>query len=169
MTNIHTKYLLSFAFTAAFSLSACGTSHNDRPINSSLPATTLLTTTIFSSINCNITEQGITEVTDEAVLQSIINKANSHRLNTKPTNIPSINFKSSMVYLIALGSKPNSGYALKTLGKDANYDHGILNFPLEVQRPSEHGMYAQVITSPCTLVSIPSGEYKQVNVKDWEQ
>lgn len=165
---MHTKYLLTFLFTTAFSLSACGTSHNNRPNNSSLPTKTLITTTLFSSSNCNINEQGITEVTDELALQSIINKAYSHMLNTKPTTIPPINFKSSMIYLIALGSKPNTGYALKSLGKEASYEHGVLSLPLKVQHPSKEGMYAQMMTSPCTLISVPSGIYKQINIQGWE-
>jgi len=155
-------YVLTVA--AAFSLNACCTQDNKTVSQASLSVTT-----IFSAINCNISNQGITNVADHATVQAIINKANSHRLNTTPISVPSINFESNTVYLVALGNKPNSGYALKSTGMNASYEQGILSLPIEVQRPSEQGMYAQVMTSPCTLVTLPSGAYKLVNVKNWEQ
>jgi hypothetical protein len=160
---ITTNILRSAAWviTATFGLSACA-ALNDNNVK------TLPVTEIYSAAICNINEQGITSIKNKEALQSILKKANSHRLNTKPKEISAIDFNSSQVYLIAMGSRPNSGYALKLTSHEASVKNDVINLPIQVELPSPNGMYAQMMTSPCALISLPIGTYDTINIEGWD-
>ena len=147
--------------TAVYSLSACAALNEDA-------SNTLPVTEIYTSALCNISEQGITEVKDKTSLEEILTKANSHRLNSKPEDLSSIDFNASNIYLIAMGIRPNAGYSLKFIGPDASLNKDKLTLPISVELPSENAMYAQMMASPCTLVSVPKGAYDTIEVEGWD-
>jgi|GEM_PF-3843917 len=151
----------AWVITASFGLSACA-ALNDSNVK------TLPITEIYSSSICNINQQGITAIKDREALQGILKKANSHRLNSKPEDLPSIDFGSSKVYLVAMGTRPNAGYALKITSNEASLENGVLHLPIQVKLPSENGMYAQMMASPCTLISLPAETYNTIEIEGWE-
>jgi len=150
-----------WVITATFGLSACA-ALNDSSVK------TLPVNEIYSAAICNINKQGITEIKDKEALQDMLKKANSHRLNSKPKDLSQIDFSISQVYLITMGTRPNAGYALKVTSHEASLENGALNLPIQVELPSPNSMYAQMMTSPCTLISLPIGDYDTINVEDWE-
>ena len=151
----------TWLISASFGLSACA-ALNDSSVK------TLPVTEIYSAAICNINEQSITAIKDKEALQGVLKKANSHRLNSKPEDLSAIDFGSSQVYLIAMGTRANAGYALKVTSNKASLKNGVLNLPIEVELPSQNGMYAQMMTSPCTLISLPIGTYDTINIEAWE-
>jgi len=151
----------TWVITASFGLSACA-ALNDSKVKK------LAVTELYSAAVCNINEQGITAIKDRETLQGILKKANSHRLNSKPKDLSSIDFSSSQIYLIAMGTRPNTGYALKVTSNEASLENSVLNLPIQVELPAENAMYAQMMTSPCTLISLPLGIYDTVKVENWE-
>jgi len=150
-----------WVITATLGLSACAA------INDS-STKTLPITEIYSASTCNINEQGITEIKNIESLQKVLKNANSHRLDSTPDDLSSIDFDTSHVYLIAMGIKPNAGYSLKKTDTEASLENGALHLPFQVMLPSKDGMYAQMMTSPCTLISLPTGAYNTVDIEGWE-
>ena len=67
-----------------------------------------------------------------------------------------------------MGSRPNSGYSLKFTGSEATLDNDKLSLPISAELPSKNAMYAQMMTSPCTLISLPAGTYKTIEIKGWD-
>jgi len=153
--------LSAWVITSTLGLSAC------TALNSS-DAKTLPVTEIYSASTCNINEQGITAIENKESLREVLKKANSHRLDSKPKDLSSIDFDASHVYLITMGIKPNAGYALKKTGTEASLENGVLHLPIQVELPSKAGMYAQMMTSPCTLISLPAGTYNTIAIEGWE-
>jgi len=151
----------AWVITATLGLSACAA------INDSSTKTFPITE-IYSASICNINEQGITEVKYKESLQKVLKKANSHRLDSTLEDLSSIDFDTSHVYLIAMGIKPNAGYSLKKTGTEARLENGALHLPFQVMLPSKGRMYAQMMTSPCTLISLPAGTYDTVDIEGWE-
>jgi hypothetical protein len=146
------------AITASFGLSACA-GLNDSHVK------ILPVIEIYSASVCNINEQGITTIKDKKHLQKVLIKANAHQLDSKPVAISSINFGSSDVLLIAMGTKSNTGYSLTRTGNEARMKDGALHLPIQAKSPSKDGMYGQMITSPCLVLSLPAGTYDTINIE----
>jgi hypothetical protein len=155
---VHSSLLV---ITAIYSLSACAALNEGGAKKISI-------TEIFSSHLCNINEQSITEIKDKPALTAVLNKANNHQLNAKPQDLSSIDFNAANIYLIAMGSRPNAGYSLKFIGSEANLYNDQLNLPIAVELPSKDAMYAQMMASPCTLISLPAGTYKEIKIEGWD-
>ncbi len=75
---------------------------------------------------------------------------------------PDINFNTHQVFLLSLGTKPTSGHGLLLEEGPALYQNNILILPVKVMEPAENTMQAQVITTPCVLVSVPKNNYRKV-------
>mgnify|MGYP000255756382 CR=1 FL=1 len=162
MTTKKALRIYSLIFTTTLGISACE-AQQTKPGTRILPIKEL-----FSSLNCNINKASITAITDKLSLQETLNKTKPYISNSTISELASIDFNTSAVYLVAMGVKPNSGYSIKLTNVDARYEHGTLNLPLKVEQPLKGGMYAQMMTSPCILISLPSGAYNKVSIPNWK-
>jgi hypothetical protein len=146
------------AITATFGLSACAALNDDQtkvlPINE-----------IYSASTCNIQAQGITAIKDKGQLQQVMKKANAHRLDSKLLDLSLIDFRSSHVFLITMGTRPNSGYSLTRTGNEARLEDSALHLPIKVNLPEKDRMYAQVMTSPCIVIAVTAGIYDTINIE----
>lgn len=143
---------------AAISLSACAALNDSQ-------TKVLPITEIYSAATCNIVTQGITKIKDEADLQRTFSKLNSHHLSPPSYTPSAIDFNTSMTLLISLGTKPNSGYSLNATSNTANLSSGVLDLPIDVHTPDKGQMYAQMMTSPCMIITLPSEPYETINIE----
>jgi len=80
--------------------------------------------------------------------------------------LPAINFAENRALLIALGDKSSAGYGIKLTGDRAEIHDSKLMLPVEIITPEKGQMQAQVITSPCMIVSFTKGDYTQIIVNE---
>ena len=64
--------------------------------------------------------------------------------------------------VVYLGQRPTSGYGAELEG--ARRDGGRLRLDLNATEPHENAMTAQVITTPCVALRIPSGDWSEIAV-----
>ena len=65
-----------------------------------------------------------------------------------------------------MGKYPTAGYQLELAAETAEInDHDLTLFVSWVEPPVA-ALVAQVITSPCLLISIPKGDYSVIRVRD---
>lgn len=68
--------------------------------------------------------------------------------------------------LFALGQKPTAGYSVSLTEETATVASDVLNLPVAVHEPAQGTLQAQVITSPCLIVSVPKGQYRAISAAD---
>ncbi len=117
---------------------------------------------IYSSLHCRFHDAGIYAVTGQTKLQAIFNKIHANSIGASVQKTPDINFNTHQIFLLSLGTKPTSGHGLLLEEGPALYQNNILVLPVKVMEPAENTMQAQVITTPCVLVSVPKNNYRKV-------
>ena len=80
--------------------------------------------------------------------------------------LPAVDFTRSHVVAVYMGKYSTAGYQLELSVETAEInDHELTLFVSWVEPPVD-ALVAQVITSPCLLVSIPKGDYSAIRVRD---
>jgi len=118
---------------------------------------------VYTSSHCHITEEGVTPILNEQALGDVIRKSTSGMVGAKRLVIPEVEFETSMAYVISMGSKPTGGYSIQLTSKDAGYTNGVVDLPVKLIEPGQ-GMTAQIMTSPCKVITLPKGDYKRVEI-----
>lgn len=70
------------------------------------------------------------------------------------------------VIRVAMGPQPTPGYGFRLVSPSMSEDAGVATIQLEWVQPPKDAMLAQVITYPCIYLSLPHGDYHQVNIED---
>jgi hypothetical protein len=81
-------------------------------------------------------------------------------------NMPAVDFSRQAALLVQMGQKPTAGYGLWPEQPVARLRGDVLEVALDWQSPPPGAMLAQVVTSPCMLISIPRASYKTIHVLD---
>jgi hypothetical protein len=117
-------------------------------------------TPVYQGMQCGRSEAAahVTWIQDEAELQSVHRKMHSNSLTAKP--LPDVDFATHGLVLIELGQRPTAGYQMHLASQRLVMDKGDGVITFSVDKPA--GPAAQVITSPCMLVSVPRGDYRGV-------
>lgn len=87
----------------------------------------------------------------------------------KAIELPDVNFENSHLLLIAMGSRPNAGYHLELSAQQAALYDGKLLLPVVFKQPSPEMVQAAVMTSPCMIISLPKGAYRQIVVQSSDE
>ena len=82
--------------------------------------------------------------------------------------LPEVDFSRSRVAAVYMGKYSTAGYQLGLAAETAEIDDHDLTLFVSWLEPPVDALVAQVITSPCLLVSIPKGEYSAIRVRDAE-
>lgn len=109
----------------------------------------VLLTLAYESNQCGNLMQGITLIQDQGQLDAAIQPSSGFR-----EAMPEIDFNQQMAVLIALGFKSSSAWGLELIGEEGHFAEGILTLPVKEQVPKPGMMYAQVMTSPCLLLTL---------------
>lgn len=68
--------------------------------------------------------------------------------------VPPVDFKKRSAILIGVGAKPHSGYGLELVDTTGKLSRGVFHLSFRENKPSPDGVYAQVVVTPCVIVSI---------------
>lgn len=111
-------------------------------------------------------EPSVEWITHSEAYKSAYNLTRTHILGdtSKP---PHVDFNRLGVIAVYMGERPTAGYQVNLASTTAKLgEHNELTLPVSWIEPSGDALSAQVITSPCILVSIPTGDYSTIQAVD---
>ena len=117
---------------------------------------------IYQNQFCSSQSQLIEQLSDQRSLQAAIG---SPRMLGKTTELPAVDFSQSYLLLIAMGSRPSAGYHLTLSEPQSAVYNDKLLLPVVFNQPEPGMMQAAVMTSPCMIVSLAKGRYRQVAIQ----
>ncbi len=85
------------------------------------------------------------------------------QLNLAPVEL---DFSQSAVVLVKMGQRPTLGYRLALANAEAQTVDDHLVVVLEWREPPKDMMVGQMLTSPCLLLKLERGDYREVWIKD---
>lgn len=91
----------------------------------------------------------------------------SDRITGRRPSVPlQVDFATRAVVLVEMGAAPSAGYGLSLQDRRAAVAGGYLTLYIKWLEPAPERVYAQVVTHPCLLVSVPRGAYHRLRVRD---
>lgn len=121
---------------------------------------------IYNSNNCGIKNESFTIIKDNSQLQKIIDKSNSFFITETSSKITDISFNKNYVMLFSIGQKGSAAYKIKTIKSSADLINKNVFLPVKSTLPETGKNYAQLLTSPCYIFSIPKGDYKKIIINE---
>ncbi len=83
-----------------------------------------------------------------------------------PQSLGAIDFDLSAVFILFMGSQPTAGYDIELRDDRARVAQTELTIFVTWRQPSADAILAQVMTSPCIVIAVPTGPYETVTVQD---
>ena len=113
---------------------------------------------VYQSVDCGLDQAAsrLTWIGDQAEFDEVYTRVRSTTLGTGD-QMPEVDFDTHGLVLIELGQRPTAGYRLGLASQRLVMDKGDGLITFSIDKPV--GVAAQVITSPCLLVSVPRGDY----------
>lgn len=150
----HLRQVL-FSVGAGAVLSACA----DTPSPSTMADAKLPVKTILQSSHCPVYKHTVKVIESEEELEALQKPSPATQIGKQAPQSSAqeqkVDFSQNKVILIALGTRPNLGYGLELTDAQAGFKQGELSLPVRIHEPEPGRFYAQVITSPCLVLSIP--------------
>ncbi|MBV1882359.1 MAG: protease complex subunit PrcB family protein [Pseudomonadales bacterium] len=132
----------------------------------------LVVTAVYGSSQCFVNQQQISKIKTQQELTVLMDKGLAPiqrrlRVGAKPEAVPpvdsvNVDFEKHDVYLISQGSKSSAGYSIKLASEVATIENDTLILPIEIKQPRRGTMQAQLMTSPCLVISLPKARYSKV-------
>ena len=124
------------------------------------PASSVMAKSLQLISQCSADKPHIELIERPVSLQALMNKL---RL---PMDKLALDLTSHSLLVVYLGHRPNPGYQLRLLNRQAEQLGGLLRIEVERVLPLPDMIYPQVLVSPCMLLEIPKGSYTQIEVVD---
>lgn len=83
-----------------------------------------------------------------------------------PQSLATIDFARSSAIVVYLGSRPTAGYDIELYSDRASVQKTSLTIPAQWREPPAGSLAAEVMTSPCVVMTLPAGRYETVTVRD---
>jgi hypothetical protein len=83
-----------------------------------------------------------------------------------PQSLGAVDFNESSVFVVLMGQQPTAGYDIELYDDRAPVQRASLTIPANWKKPSPDMMVAQVMTSPCIVITVPADRYDIVTVQD---
>lgn len=81
--------------------------------------------------------------------------------------IPAVDFSASGVIAVAMGAQPSTGYRLNFIaGKGVQYNGSVMRVNIAWEEPEADAIEAQVMTSPCLLLSVERVDFQRIELVD---
>jgi hypothetical protein len=77
---------------------------------------------------------------------------------------PEVDFERFGVLLVEMGRRPTAGYAVSLADPEVELADGTAGVTVAWNEPAADAVTAQVVTSPCTFIRLPRGDYDTVTV-----
>lgn len=103
----------------------------------------------YQSAKCTGVAEGTTLIRNQSELESMFSPLLSSR---EP--LPQIDFDTQMAVLLSMGMKPNAAYRFELMSYTGHVIDDVLVLPVRELGPEPGKMYAQMITSPCLLLTL---------------
>lgn len=130
--------------------------------------TTVEVTLLTQSSHCwnNSIEPSVAWITNSEAYRFAYNQTRKHMLGDVSAS-PNIDFTRSNVVAVYMGKHPTAGYQVSLASRTAEVgEHSDLTLLVSWLEPLADALLAQVITSPCILVSIPKDDYSMIQAVD---
>ncbi len=112
--------------------------------------------TVFQSNHCAIAEKSLHRLMSHDELLAVLPPRLPGSAADKVTDIPAVDFSSEQAILITWGAKGNNGYGIELTANQVENVDGLIELPIIFQTPVAGRFYAQVMTSPCMILTIPT-------------
>jgi len=83
-----------------------------------------------------------------------------------PQELGAIDFDKTILIIVLMGSRPTAGYSIELYDDQAPVQVTALTIPAIWKEPTHDAMVAQIMTSPCVVISMPAKHYETVAVRD---
>ncbi len=120
----------------------------------------------YSSQQCSIDKASVRLINNKNELETLITRSRRTVLSDSSVALPEIDFTKNRALLIALGNKSSAGYNIKLNADRAEIRDQKLMLPVDIISPDKGGFQAQVITSPCVIISFTKGAYTRIIVNE---
>lgn len=112
------------------------------------------------------TNAKVTWVTDDAQLSQVYQGFKRNLRGSALVTPSAVDFSRDVVVLVEMGRRPTLGYGLVLNDAIATIVQGHVEVVLEWREPSKGMMVGQMLTSPCVLIKLQRGDYREVWIKD---
>ncbi len=103
-------------------------------------------------------------IADAEAWRSWHGRVTSARVPAPP--LPVVDFSREEVLVLAMGSRSTAGYGLSLAEKSAVVRDGVLTVRVDWSEPPPGALLAQVMTSPCLLMKVPTAPFDRIRVVD---
>ncbi|MFU8818621.1 MAG: protease complex subunit PrcB family protein [Desulfurivibrio sp.] len=133
---------------------------------STTPGGALPTEVLFTGQQCKTStpDPSVTLIEQQAQLDRFYARLES--LGMAPLRAPQLDFVHQRAVLIEMGVRSTGGYGLALAAEPAFLRDGKLELHVDWREPSPGLILTQALTSPCLLLKVPAGNYRQVTVLD---
>jgi len=117
---------------------------------------------------CRSDAASIESIQDADALANWWQPLASRQLPAKPLpeSLGTIDFNESTLFVVLMGRQPTAGYDIELYDDRAPVQRASLTIPANWKKPSPDMMVAQVMTSPCIVITVPAQWYDIVSVQD---
>ena len=148
-------------------LSACGPGLSQSPVANSVEPMQMQV--VYRSNRCPAVEPGVQVIRDTASWAEWRRQLNRQLFsvaNGADDDAAAVDFGQVTVIVISMGQKPTPGYSVEVLEDSAVLQGGSLNISSVWQQPAEGAILAQVLTSPCVAITVPTAQYDTVKINN---
>ena len=103
---------------------------------------------VLNSNQCGFTQQQFKTIQSEQQLKQLFNQ---HAFNNPLKNLKAIDFQTSSLILLSMGSQSTAGYSIQLNSPIATLKNNAIKVDATFIKPKAGSMNAQVLTSPCAL------------------
>lgn len=146
-------------------LSACKTDSMQEPATAAVEVALLAQSSFCQAVS---PEPSIALLTDDTAYKSAYSRLGKQSPGNTDSP-PDVDFSRLSVSAIYMGIRPTAGYQVGLTSRAAKIgENNELHLFVTWTEPAAEALLAQVITSPCLLLTIPKGEYSTIQVIDEE-
>ncbi len=126
------------------------------------------TEVLHSTFDCPIRfeSQTVSWMTEQSQLDIFYNQLKRRELSAQVEPSPVVDFSKHGVLLIAMGRQTSAGYSLALQESTFEIHNQTAILHITTTKPDPGLMTAQLITSPCILVTMDLKEYSRIQVLD---
>lgn len=123
---------------------------------------------IYQNQQCQSDISRIESIQDVAALTRWWQPFARQQLPAKPLppELAAIDFDQLTAFIVSMGSQPTAGYGIELHADQAPVQGATLTIPATWKEPAPDMMVAQIMSSPCVVITVPVKRYETVAVRD---
>ncbi|MEE8574100.1 MAG: protease complex subunit PrcB family protein [Thermodesulfobacteriota bacterium] len=138
------------------------------PVKSTEERQSLSASVLYTATTCGRAEKEskLTWINNSDDFKRVYGGLLKQSFGLKENPRPKIDFKKNGVLLIEMGSRPTAGYAVESSNKGVRVIGSLVEVNTHWIKPAPGAILAQIITSPCLMISFTASEYSIIRVID---